>query len=1032
MGQRHLSANRRVAGGSKRFFIRVFDVFRVPNFFFHDGRFSFLCLSGISWLNCRIYEKLLDRMKKYETHLASVLVGGAICLTQLYCPFSHAGTFSSDFNSGKPAGVSVYGSATVETTGGVGGSGVLKLTTNKNNLQGALVIGDLDAGAPIGSFSATFKMRIGGGTGADGLSFNFAPTLPKNAFGEEGAGSGLTISFDTADNGNGEGPAIDVKFGGALIASKRITPRTGAEYANVAIKVDPDGSLDLVFGNTVVFTNIFAYSPVSGLFGIGARTGGFNDNHFIDDLAIRTTPAAGPFVKSISPRGNNVPPDAPILFELQDSGRQVNPDSVKVVFNGIALKSTASKEVGLTTVQAPRSGVLPSGSFNQLRIEFADTSVPPVTTVGDYEFQVSPYLTIPSIYALGVSSIDTNRIGFTIHTVQARNDANLPATVARAEAQLAGTLIDPLTGQPFKNEAAVGTNPDKSFAEGFVINYEQEKIPIGQFLDLEAAIPGIPGPSLHTDNAAMEILTYLALPAGYHKFGVNSDDGFKLTMGPIEARDAFATVVGEFDGQRSAGDTVFSIVTETAGYYPCRLLWFQGRGGASLEFFSILNDGTRILINDRSVTNSIRVFREVKPTVPALPYVVLASPRPNEVNVGLKPQISITIKDQRSLVVSDSIQLTLNGVAISPKVTKASGVTTINYQPATPLLYASTNTLLLTYRDDATPANQLTRQWQFTTTRKMVPTGQWDFEAGNLAATVGQALEFGDTVAKEVSAQTQFGTTTSFGIPDLGGTQARVMRFKRSSSSAVLQPGYLVKHGISPNGGGTLVNRWTLVMDIFFPEPQESRYTSLIQIDDLNSDADMFVRWNNIGGEGTGGLGVDGQFTGDGRTFLTKGRWHRIALAADLTSDSPMISKFVDGVKFEDQYISAPQVDGRFALGKSVRLFSDENNELSTFYVNSIQILDGKMLDEDIAALGGPSVGGISGTVVVPPASSPTLSARWAGTSLQISWPTDVAGYSLESSDSPASSTWATVTGVTNNSATIRIDTKARFFRLRR
>lgn len=941
-----------------------------------------------------------------------------------------AASFASDFNAGKPSEVNLYGTAAALATGGIGNSGMIKLTANSNNQQGSMVFDDLDGGKPISGFTAAFKLMIGGGTGADGFSFSFGPDLPRGPFGEEGAGNGLIISFDTRDNGNREAPAIDVRFGGVLIASKAINPRTGDEFVDVVINVDPDGSLDLSYGKTVVFTNIFAFVPSAGRFGFGARTGGANDNHSVDDLAITTKLLDGPFVRSVTPRGVATRPDAPLTIELQDAIREVNPGTVKLTFNGANIIPTVSKELGLTAIKYSFPQRLPSGSTNSIRLSYEDNSIQSVPRTAHFDFVVDKYLTIPSRFAMTTNLVDTNRIGFRVRSVQARADANLPATVARAEAQLAGTLIDPATGQPYLNEALAGPNPDKSFNESLVINYEPERTPTGNFIDVEGLVPGIPGTGQHTFNAAVEIITYLYLPVGYHKLGVNSDDGFRLTVGEREARDAFSLVVGQYDGARDPADSLFSVATETAGFYAFRLVWFQGTAGASLEFYSVLDDNTYVLINDKAP--GIRAFRDLKTGVPTPPFVQSVSPQPDQINVSRRPQINIVLKDQGLQVAPASVRLALNDMTVQPVVTKTSSTTSISFQPTAPLGYASLNTIRLVYNDSASPPNTVNREWRFTTAPMVLPTGQWDFENGTLAATFGQDLTFGDTEAKEVSSRTAFGTTTSFGIPDIGGQPAKVMRFNRLSTSGVLQPGYVLRHGIAPNGGGSKVNQWTLLMDLFFPEPQNERFTSLIQTDDMNSDADLFVRWNNIGGENTGGIGVNGQYAGEGRTFVSKRRWHRIALAVDLTSDSPVISKFIDGVKFEDQFLTAPQIDGRFALGKILRLFADDSNQLNTFFVNSIQVLDGKLIDDEIAALGGPSAAGIPASVKPPPSTPPTLSFSVTSGNIRISWPNEFSGFTLESTESLASRIWSPVTGVSNNSITVTVGSSARFFRLRR
>src|SRR5262247_2197769 len=57
------------------------------------------------------------------------------------------------------------------------------------------------------------------------------------------------------------------------------------------------------------------------------------------------------------------------------------------------------------------------------------------------------------------------------------------------------------------------------------------------------------------------------------------------------------------------------------------------------------------------------------------------------------------------------------------------------------------------------------------------PTGQWDFENGDLTATVGSALTYVDGAGGATQLGTQFGTTTALGIPDINGTPANVMKF---------------------------------------------------------------------------------------------------------------------------------------------------------------------------------------------------------------------------------------------------------------
>ncbi|MBI4664409.1 MAG: hypothetical protein HY735_36905 [Verrucomicrobia bacterium] len=963
-----------------------------------------------------------------------VILGLATPLLQLaFVSAALAGTFSSDFNVNLPTGVKVFGSARLDRQGGVTNSGVLRLTDTLPNQEGSVIIDTLDSGKLVGSFDVKFKIRTGGGTWGEGFSFNFAPDLPDGPFGEEGAGLGLTVSFDNVGDAAGETPAIDVKFRGASISSRSVNSRTGDSFVDVRIKVDPDGTLDVVFGATTVHANLFAYLPSAGRFGFGARTSERTDAHLLDELSITTAVLQGPFVRTASPSGVGISPDAAILVEFQDFESKVNESSVKLLLNGAPMNATVSKAGETTVVRFQPATLLASGSRNTAEVTYTDDRTPPRAFSVNFDFLIEPYAILPSNWALPSGIVDTSKAGFNIRTVQARADAGLAASIARAEAQLAGTLIDPATRLPFVNEARPGPNSDQTFDEEQVINYEQDARPSGSFSN-DRAFPGIPGTGNHRENAAMEIITFLELPAGFHRFGINSDDGFKVTVGQPDPRDAFATVLGQFDGARNSADTTFGFVAEKTGFFAFRLLWFEAGGGANLEFYSVLPGGQKVLINDRSNARSIKAYRARLPGSAFPPIVHSISPKPGEVGVSRRPSIEIVLKDNELQATTASIQLKLDGQSVAPKVSKAGRLTTISYQPASQFPNLAQSRVTLTFQDSANPPNTYTREWDFTTARVISVKGQWDFEDGTLKSPFGYDLAFGDAPARVVSSLTEFGSTTIFGIPDIAGKPAKVMKHNRSEAGGASQPGYLMRHCASPSGGTMNLNQWTLIMDALFPDPQVSPFTALIQLNETTSDGDLFVRWNNIAGEGTGGIGVSGQYAGDGRTSVKVGEWQRLVFAVDLLASPPVISKFVNGVKFQDQTLTPPQIDGRFSLGRTARLFADDDNELNTFYVNSIQVLDGKLADDEVAALGGPAAEGIPlnlgpGVLI---GGTPKLSIRLLGDRVALSWPEFCPPYILESTDSLVKPAWKAVAGAADSSANVAIETAPRFFRLRR
>lgn len=231
-------------------------------------------------------------------------------------------TFCADFNSGVPAGMTLFGQAAVN-------GGYLQLTLAQAGQFGIAYINDFNGGAPVSAFRATFKAALFGSTccfngafPADGFSFNLVPAataLPNPGLGqpaEEGLDQGLAVNFDTWDNGSAEAPAIEVKWLGQVIAAAPVqasqSPAGLADPAaasrDVLINLETDGTLDVSYGGVVVLNNVpTPYRPTvigTPRWVIGARTGDANDNQWIDDLCIRTL-AGG---KLCTDFDNGVPP----------------------------------------------------------------------------------------------------------------------------------------------------------------------------------------------------------------------------------------------------------------------------------------------------------------------------------------------------------------------------------------------------------------------------------------------------------------------------------------------------------------------------------------------------------------------------------------------------------------------------------------------------------------------------------------------------------------------------------------------------
>jgi hypothetical protein len=328
-----------------------------------------------------------------------------------------------------------------------------------------------------------------------------------------------------------------------------------------------------------------------------------------------------PYVSRISPT-----PTGFSLDYTDNGGIVVNKDSMKVTLDGTGVSATVTKAASVTTIAYTATAVFVSGSTHRIGLSYNDSATPPVAHTRFIDFTVETYATLTPDYAVGPA--DTSKPGFTVHANriddQDANGAEIiiqPNTIAFTEQQLAGKVTNSATGQPFPNVAIKNTDGTFTYIEPAVINYSRDITgnPFGDFVP-DVQMPGIMGTTdLETANAALEILTYVSLPAGLLHMGVNSDDGFRLSSATNVVDPHNALTLGEFDGGRGSADTLFDIYVQTAGIYPARLIWENGGGDANVEWFSVTSDGTKILINDTATAGAIRAWRAAAPGTIQLP-----------------------------------------------------------------------------------------------------------------------------------------------------------------------------------------------------------------------------------------------------------------------------------------------------------------------------------------------------------------------------------------------------------------------------
>lgn len=423
-----------------------------------------------------------------------------------------------------------------------------------------------------------------------------------------------------------------------------------------------------------------------------------------------------------------------VTFDITDGSQTtLNTNSITLTLDGSGATPLAiSKTNDVTTIQYTAPAVLPSGATITADLTFSDNGSPVVTTNEVLTFTVEAYGTLTSAHAVPLSSVNTASSGFTVRVVQGPDSAHWPGTdypnnTQRSEDQLANRLRDPVTGQRLtNNNATAGPGPGGTYTTN-LINWNQEMntggttVEIGNFQSTntppfpDQPVPGIGNTDPETglpnlDNIAAEFITYLELSAGLHRWGVNSDDGFRVTAA-ADPRDPGAQQLGVFNGGRGSADSLFYVLVQTAGVYPVRLIWYEGGGGANVEFFSVnQTTGVKILINDRTNPNGIKAYSAL---TTASPLYASVAPVGSSANVYAGTEIVAQIFDQATTVASGSVSLSFNGAPVGASISKTGAVTWVTYDPPGLLPSGSTNTATLVYSDTGTPAITVTNTWWF-------------------------------------------------------------------------------------------------------------------------------------------------------------------------------------------------------------------------------------------------------------------------------------------------------------------------------
>ncbi|MCF8381394.1 MAG: T9SS type A sorting domain-containing protein [Bacteroidales bacterium] len=145
-------------------------------------------------------------------------------------------------------------------------------------------------------------------------------------------------------------------------------------------------------------------------------------------------------------------------------------------------------------------------------------------------------------------------------------------------------------------------------------------------------------------------------------------------------------------------------------------------------------------------------------------------------------------------------------------------------------------------------------------------------------------------------------------------------------------------HKMYPNGGGTLVNDYTLQID--FKVPEINIWHAFFQTDPTNSDdADLFTS------SGSNSIGT--ATTTYSSKSIVADTWYRMVLTV---SNGYIFKIYMDGTLWLDG--AGQPIDGRFALSDVLLLFADNDGEDSEIICSELGIWDYALEDYEVIALG--------------------------------------------------------------------------------
>ncbi|MBI4657851.1 MAG: hypothetical protein HY735_03195 [Verrucomicrobia bacterium] len=293
------------------------------------------------------------------------------------------------------------------------------------------------------------------------------------------------------------------------------------------------------------------------------------------------SPAQGTTLESVTPS---------LQATIQNRDTTVKTSSIVLRVNGNAVTPAVQSDANGATVSYVLSPLPAPNSTVTARLTFSDNL--DVAQTNEWSFTLT-YKALDPAHRVSGPGLER---GFNLRLVQAPQGSALENSLQRAENQLVANSTIP---------AAISTNFTAD-----VINFNKIEGPRGNF-ENDAVVPYLDPAGNGLDDFAVEITAYLDLPAGIQRFGVVTDDGYKISSSRNLA-DASATPVGFHNG--GPANETFDFVVPQAGLYPFRMVWYERGGAGYAEWFTVdVATGERILINDPAQPKAIKAYRTVTP-----------------------------------------------------------------------------------------------------------------------------------------------------------------------------------------------------------------------------------------------------------------------------------------------------------------------------------------------------------------------------------------------------------------------------------